>query len=183
MVGELGPSLRRVQIGLALRLWYVPESAKRSSDRPAAVFGEGSEISQGTAYLLPLRHGETLHGLRASEDAFALAWGHAVELSEPLMHAELDVRLELAKTGLGIERSLLLIEGQVAMALHPLRQMLLVRVRPAHPIAARGLRRNRRRRHALNGSGMLLRGTLLREREVRSMRSQAGESSSRYRRG
>jgi hypothetical protein len=78
---------------------------------------------------LPLRWAELLHLLGALQDAPALLGRHIVELREAVAHALLGLRGEIAETGLIFERVLLLCKWKIAVMIHPLRQVLLIRLR------------------------------------------------------
>ena len=77
--------------------------------------------------LVTLRRREVLHLLHALERMAALLRPHAVQVGEGIAHALLDLGRLLAEARLLLERSLLLFGGEVAVALHPLLEMLPLR--------------------------------------------------------
>ena len=148
--------------GLALVGREVADLAEGTGDEAAAIGRKAGELGHGSADLLAADRVEVLHGLGAGEDALALVGRHHVELGEAVAHALLDLRGELAEAGLALEGALLLRQGEVAVAAHPLGEVLVA-------LGAEALGR----RWGVAGALRLLRG----RRELRDRREgAAGES-------
>jgi hypothetical protein len=67
-----------------------------------------------------------LQGLVTGEETAALLIGHVVELGEAIEEALLVLLGKLVEAGLVLKGALLLIGWEIAMAIHPLGEMLLV---------------------------------------------------------
>jgi hypothetical protein len=143
-VGELTADTVGVDHGLALGWRGIAKFAEGACDEATAVDGKSTELLHGAANLLALGYGEVLHGLGALEEALALSIGHAIELGEAVEHALLGLGWQLAESGLVLEGSLLLCEGEVPMTVHPLREMFLILTRAGRSgcdqARARGMR-------------------------------------------
>jgi len=164
VVGELAAELGRVEVGLTLGVGHVTEGAEGAGDEAATILGECAEVAESTADLLPLGRGETLHGLGVGEGVLALLGVHGIELGKPVVHALLDVGLKLTETRLGLQGVLLLVEREITVRLHPLREVLVVCPKTAGSGGVAALRMGGRRRLALDGRRGLGSGSL--ERSV-----------------
>lgn len=125
----------RIQQSLTLRLRHLPQIAKGAGNHAAAVHGKFAELLHGSAYLLPLGQAETLDGFIALDQAAALLRRHIVELIEPVAQMLLGLRRQLAKAGLIAQSPLLLLRIQIAVAIHPLFEMLSIL--PSWPLPSR----------------------------------------------
>ena len=112
-----------------------------TGDSSPTVIWQAAELLHGAANLLALRGLQTLHLFGALDGALALTVWHAVELGEPILDALLLLRLELTVARFGCERVLLLRKRLVAMAFHPLRQMLIAKIIVTSGGRRAGLRR------------------------------------------
>lgn len=83
----------------------------------------------GVANLLTLGYCEVLHDFIAVKDTATLLLGHVIELGETIHHALLSFRRELVEAGLVSEGFLLLVEWEIAVALHPLGEVFLILLR------------------------------------------------------
>jgi hypothetical protein len=128
VVGELAVKTIRVEDGLALRLGHLAQIAEGAADQALTVRGKRAELLRGDADLLPLLRSEVLHHLVAFQQATALLLRHVVQLGEIVQRTLLGLRWQLAEAGFTLERSLLLGKRHVAVAIHPLFQVLLVRL-------------------------------------------------------
>lgn len=126
LVGEAGSDAVRVERSLTLVGGKIADIAEGVGDGVATVGWKTGELRHRSAHLLALFRGEVLHDLGAGEDTLPLHGRHGVELGEAPAHALLHLRREIVEAGLTLEGTLLLGEGQMAVAVHPLRQMFLV---------------------------------------------------------
>jgi hypothetical protein len=126
VVVELAVEAIGAEDGLALGLGHLSEIAEGTLDETAAIGWERGELLRGAAYLLALSRSEVLEGLVAGEETAALLIGHVVELGEAIEEALLVLLGKLVEAGLVLKSALLLIWWEIAMAIHPLGEMLLV---------------------------------------------------------
>ena len=105
---------------------HLTEVEDGAGHEAATLRGHSDEILHSGAVLLALRGREALDGLVAIEDASALLRVHVVELGETVAHALLGLRGQFVEAGLILERALLVGEGEVLVALHPLGEVLLI---------------------------------------------------------
>jgi len=122
-----------VQDGLALRGGEFAEAAKGAVYVAALVGWEIEELLEGNANLLALGWGEVLHPLVVFQQALTLFRRHGIELGEAIEQALLRLRRIEIETGLCLQGFLLLLRCEVAVAAHPLREMLV-----GGPVVGRG---------------------------------------------
>jgi hypothetical protein len=127
LVGELTPKAVRVKLGLALLRRQLTKIAKGVGNHPAALFRELAELLHRAAKLLALVRSEPFHQLGTLRHPLALLERHIVELDKLVAKSILGLRRKLTKARFVLQGTLLLPQGKVAVPLHPLRQMLLVR--------------------------------------------------------
>ena len=113
-----------VEDGLALGGGKLAEAAEGAGDVAALVGGKVGELLHGVANLAALLGGEMLHGFVALEDLGTLFSGHGVELGEAIAHALLGGGREVTEAGLGFEGLLLLLGGEIVVAIDPVGEML-----------------------------------------------------------
>lgn len=101
------------------------QSAEGLGDGPAAVRGKVAELAGGGADLLALLRAEAFHGFRALNQALALLRVHGVELGETIAHALLLLWGKLVEAALLLEGTLLLVQREITVSLHPGTEMLL----------------------------------------------------------
>ncbi len=106
-------------------LAYIAEGA---CDEAATLGGETAELLHGTADLLPLRWRELLHDLGPGKQALALLGRHRIQLRKPVPHTLLCLCGKVLKSGFMLQGALLLLQWEIAMAIHPLRQVFLLRL-------------------------------------------------------
>jgi len=94
----------------------------------ATILGKTSVLLQRATNLLPLRWGEMFHLLGALKDAPTLLGRHVVELRQTIVHALLRLRWKITEAGLLFERTLLFCKRKIAVMIHPLPQVLLIRL-------------------------------------------------------
>jgi hypothetical protein len=108
------------------------------NDSAAAVRREAGELGHGTANLLALLGGEPLHGFGAGHNALPLLGRHVIQLGKAVAHPLLDLRGKVVKAGFALECSLLIGQGEVAVAIHPLGEVFLVSLRAEGRVRGRG---------------------------------------------
>lgn len=108
-----------------MRWRHLPEIAEGMGDHAAAIFGERAQLLHSSAKLLSLRRAETLNRFVALDQTATLVGRHVVELRETIAQMLLGLRRKLAKAGFILERALLLGKRHVAVAAHPLAEVLL----------------------------------------------------------
>jgi hypothetical protein len=126
LVGELAAETVRVENRLPLRDRHLPQVTEGARHQPAAINRQAAQLLHGIANLLPLRHGQMFHQLVVFEYPPALLVGHVIQLGETVQHALLGLRRKLAEAGLILQSLLLLRERQIAVAIHPLGEVLLI---------------------------------------------------------
>jgi hypothetical protein len=154
VVGKFAMQSVGAEDGLALGLGHLAQIAEGAADEALAVGGKCVELLGGDANLLPLLRSEMFHHLIALQQAATLLLRHTVQFGEIVQRALLGLRGQLAEARFILERLLLLLESHVAVTIHPLLEMLLVRLG-----ARRGFRSNvlplwLRLRSRLFGHGM-----------------------------
>lgn len=127
LVGELAPKASGVKNSLALRNRHLADIAEGAGYKAAAIDGKAAELLHRSTNLLPLRRREPFHHLGAFKQAAALFRRHVIELRQPVLHPLLRLLRQFAETRFILESLLLLRERQIAVAVHPLREMLLLR--------------------------------------------------------
>jgi hypothetical protein len=109
-------------------LRHLAEVAEGAGHKSAAILGKPLVLFCCGANLLPLLRSKMLNRLSVLNHAAALFGRHVVELREVVSQGLLGLRREIAEAGLILERALLLCQGQIAVTVHPLAQMLLFRL-------------------------------------------------------
>jgi hypothetical protein len=109
-----------IQDGLALGGWKLAQATKGANNIAMLVGRKIVQLLHGIAELGALWRGEVLHPFILIEQAIPLIGRHGVEPHKQVAKMLLCLRREIAESGQILEVSLLLIEGQVAMASHPL---------------------------------------------------------------
>src|SRR6266851_377459 len=104
-VGELAAETVGVQECLPLILRHLPEVSEGSGNQTPAVDGKSAKLLHGAPDLLTLRYGKVLQ------------------------HTLLCLGRKIVEAWLALQRMLLLSQRQVAVTIHPLAKMLLVRLR------------------------------------------------------
>jgi hypothetical protein len=113
-----------------LRLWHLAQITESAGNQASTVFREAPELLHCAANLLSLRRGKTLHRFGAINDAAPAIRRHVIQLCQAIQHTLLGLRRKLAKARLVFQGALLFWKRKVAVAIHPLREMLLVSPRP-----------------------------------------------------
>jgi hypothetical protein len=126
LVGELAAEAIGVHHGLTLGLRHLAEIAEGSADETTAVLRKAAELLHSSAKLLALSDAHISDGFVALEEAAALLGRHAVELCETVAEALLGLGGKIMKARFALKRFLLLGERHLAVARHPLGQMLLI---------------------------------------------------------
>ena len=129
-VGELGAEGRGVEGQLALIGGHLAEVEDDAGHDAAASRGKRVQLLHGIALLLTLGRGEALQGLVAVQHAGALLRVHVVEPGQLVEFVLLELRRQLAKSGLVPQGALLFGEREIAVVVHPLLEMFLVLGRP-----------------------------------------------------
>lgn len=89
------------------------------------VWRKTGELLHAAADLLALLGCEPFDGLRSVEQALPALGRHAVELGETIAHTLLDGRGKLTEAGLVLKGTLLIEGRKLAVAAHPLGEVLL----------------------------------------------------------
>jgi hypothetical protein len=123
-VALLGGETAAVALGVkeSLTLWlgHIPKLAEGAGDLVATVGREAGKLLDRVANLLTLRRAEAGHSFVVIQESLALLGRHVVELCEAVAQPLLGFGGETAEAGLALERFLLLLRSEIAMALHPL---------------------------------------------------------------
>ncbi len=130
LIGELSTVAVRVESGLALRRGHFTKLTEGTGDHATAVLRKSPELTHSSHHLLALRRRETFHRFVALNQTLPLLRRHVIELGKPVAQMLLCLGGKLAKARLILQRVLLLREREIAVAAHPLLQMLLL-PRPA----------------------------------------------------
>lgn len=130
---KLAAETVRVKRGLTLIRRHLPQIAEGAGHHAAAIDRKRSELLHGSAKLLSLGRAEAFDGLVVFDQAAALLRRHIVELVEPVAQMFLRLRRKLAKAWLIAQSPLLLIRAHVAVAVHPLFEMLSIL--PSRPLS------------------------------------------------
>ena len=121
------PILGRAGGGGALVGRQTPELAEGTRYSAALIERKRAELLHGATDLRALIEREVLHDLRVCQEALTLLGWHGVELGEAIAHALLSLLGELLKAWLMLQCALLLIGREVAVQIHPLREVLAAR--------------------------------------------------------
>ena len=113
-----------VQDSLTLRGGKLAKAAEGASDVATLIRREFRELLHGSPNLFALREREVLHGFIALKQALPLFRRHCVEPDEGVAHALLSLRRQIVEAGFVFESSLLLIGSEVAVAIHPLSEVI-----------------------------------------------------------
>ncbi len=124
LVTKLTTILGRVQILLPLLLRHGSQIVKSMRHSPSPVLRQAPKLSRRAANLLPLLRRQPLHRLRPRDRLLPPLRSHIVQLCQPVPHVLLNLRPKLLEPRLSFQRSLLLIQRQIAMTDHPLAQVL-----------------------------------------------------------
>lgn len=124
-LGRIHPAiLWRIGRGSPLLGRKVAELAEGPGHGVALVRRQRAKLLHGAAHLGPLIDREVLHNLGVCEQALPLLRRHRVELGKAVAHLLLRLLRKLLEPWLALERTLLLIGREVAMQIHPLREVL-----------------------------------------------------------
>jgi len=128
LIGELTAEAFRIEDGLTLRNRHLADIAEGAGYQSAAIHWQIAELLHRPTKLLTLLRRETLHDLGALEESAALLRRHAIELAQVVAHPLLGLRRQVAEAGFPFQGTLLLLQGEVAVMVHPLAEMLLLRL-------------------------------------------------------
>lgn len=129
LVGELTAETVLAHEGLTLSRRHLTQVAEGAGYKPPPILRETAILIERAAKLLPLWRSEMFYRFVMFQYATALLRRHVVELGKTVPHGLLGLRRKVAEAGLILERTLLICKGEVAMAVHPLGQMLLILLR------------------------------------------------------
>ena len=126
-VGKLTAEACGIDDLLALIRGHLAKIEDGASNGTAAGNGKGVQLLDGSAELVTLLRGEALEGFVAIENPRALLRIHAIKASQLIAETLLGLRRQFVETRELLQVALLVSQGKIAVASHPLRDMLLAR--------------------------------------------------------
>ena len=163
-VGKLGAIGGGVDDLLALLRRHLAQAQDGAGHELATRRRKSMEFLYRAAPLLALRLGHVSQSFIALQHALALLRIHAVEVSQFFTIMLLHLRRKLTKSGFVLQRALLIRQRKTAVAIHPLRQMLLILSGSDHGIR----RRSNWTTLSRSASAAVRRGTLWPVRQSRT---------------